>query len=113
MDIMELGAIGELVGGVAVIGSLLFVGLQIRQGNATDNLSAALGLQSSHNEMVNFLWQDPELLLEGLSNFNELPETSRLKLAGSLYMLYSHAELVFQQQQKGLITPETADRHFG
>ncbi len=29
MDIMELGAIGELVGGVAVIGSLLYVGLQI------------------------------------------------------------------------------------
>ena len=26
MNIMELGAIGELVGGVAVIGSLIFVG---------------------------------------------------------------------------------------
>ena len=33
MNIMELGAIGELVGGVAVIGSLIFVGLQIRHGN--------------------------------------------------------------------------------
>jgi hypothetical protein len=32
MDILELGAIGELVGGVAVVGSLLFVGVQIRQG---------------------------------------------------------------------------------
>ena len=30
MDIMELGAIGELVGGVAVIGSLIYVGLQVR-----------------------------------------------------------------------------------
>ncbi len=34
MDIMELGAIGELVGGVAVIGSLLYVGLQVRQSEA-------------------------------------------------------------------------------
>ncbi len=33
MDIMELGAIGELVGGVAVIASLLYVGLQLRQSN--------------------------------------------------------------------------------
>jgi len=33
MDIIELGAIGELVGGVAVIASLLFVGFQVRQGN--------------------------------------------------------------------------------
>ena len=31
MDIMELGAIGELVGGVPVIGSLLYVGLQVRE----------------------------------------------------------------------------------
>jgi hypothetical protein len=29
MDIMELGAIGELVGGVAVIASPVFVGLQV------------------------------------------------------------------------------------
>jgi hypothetical protein len=33
MNILELGAIGELVGGVAVIGSLLYVGLQLRQSN--------------------------------------------------------------------------------
>ena len=33
MDIMELGAIGELVGGVAVIGTLLFIGMQIRYSN--------------------------------------------------------------------------------
>ncbi len=30
MDIMEFGAIGEMVGGVAVIGSLIYVGLQRR-----------------------------------------------------------------------------------
>jgi hypothetical protein len=29
MNIMELGAIGELVGGVAVIASLIYVGLQV------------------------------------------------------------------------------------
>ncbi len=33
MDIMELGAIGELVGGIAVIASLIYVAIQIRQGN--------------------------------------------------------------------------------
>ena len=33
MDIMELGAIGELVGGVAVIGSLIYLAIQVKQGN--------------------------------------------------------------------------------
>ena len=36
MNIMELGAIGELAGGVAVIASLIYVGLQGRQGNRFD-----------------------------------------------------------------------------
>ena len=31
MEIMELGAIGELVGGVAAIASLIYVGIQVRQ----------------------------------------------------------------------------------
>ena len=39
MDIIELGAIGELVGGVAVIGTLLFVGFQVRQN--TRSIKAA------------------------------------------------------------------------
>ena len=42
MNIMELGAIGELVGGVAVIASLVFVGLQVRQGNALAQGAAEL-----------------------------------------------------------------------
>ena len=34
MDILELGAAGELVGGVAVVASLVYVGLQIRHNTA-------------------------------------------------------------------------------
>ena len=33
MDVMELGAIGEMVGGVAVIASLLFVGFEMIIGD--------------------------------------------------------------------------------
>ncbi len=40
MDIMELGAIGELVGGAAVIGSLLYVGTQVRQSNRQNTAAA-------------------------------------------------------------------------
>lgn len=40
MNIMELGAIGELVGGIAVIGSLIYVGLQVRQSTRAQNATA-------------------------------------------------------------------------
>ena len=52
MDIMELGAIGELVGGIAVVGSLLYVGLQIRQNSTWLRASVVDGasqwMASSH-----------------------------------------------------------------
>ena len=40
MNILELGAMGELVGGVAVVASLLFVGFQVRQGSRAAQQSA-------------------------------------------------------------------------
>ncbi len=33
MDIMELRATGELVGGVAVLGTLLYLAVQVKHGN--------------------------------------------------------------------------------
>ncbi len=41
MDIMELGAIGELVEGVAVIGSLVYLSLQVRQSAMVQSKPAA------------------------------------------------------------------------
>ena len=38
MDIMELGAIGELVGGVAVLATLVYLAIQIRQNTASNRL---------------------------------------------------------------------------
>ena len=44
MNILELGAIGELVGGVAVIASLIYVGLQVRQNTRVMRGQAMAGL---------------------------------------------------------------------
>ena len=41
MTIMELGALGEFVASLGVIGSLIFVGLQMRQNTATLSTSVS------------------------------------------------------------------------
>ena len=41
MSIMELGALGEFVASLGVIGSLIFVGLQLRQNTATLSTSVS------------------------------------------------------------------------
>ena len=58
MDIMELGAIGELVGGVAVIGSLIFVGIQLRTTTKTLRAQSSYEAISKINERTDRLISD-------------------------------------------------------
>ncbi len=59
MNIMELGAIGELVGGVAVIVSLIFVGLQIRSNTYTTAAASQNAWVSDYNSMLMSIRSDP------------------------------------------------------
>ncbi len=59
MDITELGAIGELVGGVAVIASMIFVGVQIRQNNRLTANSVAQANRHFNHEIFRGLHPTP------------------------------------------------------
>ncbi len=61
MGIMELGAIGELVGGAAVIASLLFVGMQIRANARSVQIASTVNVMGLWSQANEFLCQDPEL----------------------------------------------------
>ncbi len=61
MEIMELGALGELVGALAVVGSLLFVGLQLRQAAATSIASAEFSITTEFNGLHRTVLANPEL----------------------------------------------------
>ena len=52
MDIMELGAIGELVGGVAVIATLIYLAVQIRQGNQLERAETHRAFIQQWNHVV-------------------------------------------------------------
>ena len=88
MDIMELGAIGELMGGVVVIGSLLYVGLQVRQSNALNRAESVRAFARDYN---GFLMQvkDPtfiEIWRRGSTDFHALSRTEQSQF--SLVMFY-------------------------
>jgi len=62
MDIMELGAIGELVGGVAVIATLIYLAIQIRQGNRAGSREAYRAWVSQFNRAVLEPQSNPEFM---------------------------------------------------
>ncbi len=122
MDIMELGAIGEMVGGIAVIGSLLYVGLQVRQSNEQARRSNAIERARTQrdvayeaNEIVKAM-NDPEILRiyrESLLDFDANSENEKALLhLRFLLPTVLHAISAFVAAQDDLIDEEFAERLF-
>ena len=105
MNIMELGAMGELVGGVAVIASLIYVAMQLRQSTAATRAASYHAIKDSFNEANLAIATDPALCtlwLKWLENRSSLSETERFQgdlLALTFFQMF---ETVFYQSQVGM-----------
>ncbi len=106
MDIMELGAIGELVGGVAVIGSLLYVGLQVRQSNLQSAQRTEIERNESERQFardstaVAFALTDPDLsnvFRRGLDDLRALDGDEQLRFDMWLTGLGNHCTLMWRR----------------
>ncbi len=104
MDIMELGAIGELVGGVAVIASLIYVGLQVRQSardtrasnfHAVTDSFNALNIQIAGNAEL------AEILDKGNSDRQSLNSNERVRYDFLYLSVFRILETVFTQSRSG------------
>jgi len=123
MDIMELGAIGELVGGVAVIGSLVYLALQVRQSNQQAFRQNAIALndsaQAGRRELTSMfvaLSGDPELchlVRHGLNDFGALAKDEKMRLNVFLSALVLNLSAPWSSEQLDLADRQAADRGIG
>ncbi len=103
MDIMELGAIGELVGGVAVIASLIFVGMQVRGSTREQRLTAMQQATRETAEVVQF-FREPgrtDIWIEGLKDWNGLELRDQVILSAILLHWFRMFEQLFYQSMSG------------
>jgi hypothetical protein len=97
MDIMELGAIGELVGGVAVIASLIFVGVQIRQSNHAARSESIRGITRESSQIWLKLC-DPQLsnsVRRAVNGFEGLTQNDKSVAAAFMGALFLQAQTTF------------------
>ena len=106
-----VGAISELAAAAGVVASLIYLARQIRQSNATDKLTATLGIQTSFNDVTRLLI-DNEGTFAVLGDFENLDQDEQYRLSAKLYALYSHIELVYSNHQKGMIDGDEATRTY-
>ena len=106
MDIMELGAIGELVGGIAVIGSLIFVGLQVRQSNEMAKAEVMRAYIHAYNDQILSPIADPDrvqLYRDGLNNFDALDRNSQAAFHSQLVKIFLLGQTNFLLQRQGMV----------
>ena len=114
MDIMELGAIGELVGGVAVIASLIYVGLQVRQSNRQAQATATREVNTQFDRYLETIMNNPkarELWLvatEGpdrapLANPRDLDRDDLTVLCFIMYRAFQQFHSQYRARQAGAL----------
>lgn len=104
-----LGNIGDFIGGVGVVVSLVYLALQIRQNTMTTRVAAVQHILTNDTAAADSVISGP--IPEILGKLEVGERLSQAEIAA--YTLYMRGRLteawqVFYQQQNGLIEPEVA-----
>ncbi len=109
MNIMELGAIGELVGGVAVIATLIYLAMQIRQSTTVAQGAAERDLIEGMQTLNDRMAQNAAVLRRGLHSFDTMSKDEQLTFASLLNPFMNYLEQALCMHTRGLLTQDNVD----
>jgi hypothetical protein len=113
MSLSDLASLGSFVSGMAVLASLLFLGLQLRQGVGA-TAAQAMGIWlGDYNAMLLRLAEDPDLaalMRDGLNDFAGLSTNNQLRFDAFMSQVYLSGLYLFRQRQVGAFDREMADK---
>jgi hypothetical protein len=98
-----VGAVAEITASLAVIISLIYLGLQIRNQNVEARLASGNELASQLNNVYANLSENRELailFLKGLRDFESLDEPETVQFSSYLNRLLRVMEAMFHQYQR-------------
>ena len=101
MTLAELGSLGEFLGGVAVVISLIYVGIQIKQNTTAVNSASVRATIEDANSWRTLLIEHPkiaELYRKGLTQPDSLDPVERLRFRMLLDSLFDTWTWTYQQQ---------------
>ncbi len=107
MDWTMVGALGELLGAVAVVASLIYVGRQIKQNTAVAKAEAYRDISLRYSQVA-MEWVDPAFLPVYVQIFDgatedDLSREEGLQAAGYIESLLRLYETVYRQVEAGVL----------
>ncbi|GAC1452991.1 MAG: hypothetical protein PVSMB6_06420 [Steroidobacteraceae bacterium] len=111
MPLEQIFYLTQSVAAMAVLASLVFVGLEIRQNSREARAQTEQHIASSWFEMGKMIADHPAAFGAGLRSsdpvFADLKEEDRLVFVSILFVLFKHYENIFRQVQTGHIDADT------
>ena len=108
MSLIDLANSGQVIGAIAVVISLIYVALQIRQNT---NAVRAATSQSVHEHFANWynsLARDASLskiVIGGLRDYGALSETDKVQFVATFMAFLSYSQNAFIKWKQGLLAP--------
>lgn len=111
MKLEKWALIAEIVGGIAIVVSLIFVGYEVRQNTQATQIAAYQQLINGISEFNIQTLENPDLravrnkLVSG-ANIKELNPDEQQIINAFLYLAYRNGDMAYMQYRGGLIDEE-------
>jgi len=101
--------LAEIVGAGGVIGSLIYVGFQIRKNTAAVRSAAAQAVHDNYSAWYSSMQSDPELLsisINGMRDYSSLSEVQKAQFIAMFMSFSSYSQNAFYKWREGSLSPE-------
>ena len=114
MSLQDLGNLGAFIGAVAVVASLIYLAVQVRQNTRAVLSSTQQGLFSTFSELSSLVIQNPDvarLLGKIESDPESLSAEDRTRFEWLATRVFGQFENAFAQHHDGLLEPKHWDAY--
>ena len=105
----ELVNVAEVIGAVAAIAGLFYVGFQIRQNTAAVRTATAQAVHDNYATWYQGIAGDPALMkiaIDGLRDYHALDEVAKAQCIALFMQFLSYSQNAFFQWREGALSPE-------
>ena len=108
MNLNDLANIGQVIGAIAVVISLIYVALQIRQNTNAVRAATAQAVHEHFANWYNSFARDASLAkiaIDGLRDYGSLSETDKARFVAMFMAFLSYSQNAFLKWREGLLEP--------
>ena len=109
MTIQDIGSIGELIGAIATVATLVYLARQIRANTNAVRSAAAQSVHENFATWYRMLASDSDLsqvITDGLRDYSALSEIERARLVSTFMAFLSCSQDAFLKWREGSLSPE-------